>query len=107
MPIIDYADFLDEVGLDWLRVRIATDRGLVTNFTVQYETVIDGRRLAVIRYDCAHGFPHVDILDRRGDVVTKVPLPESLPLKMVLEMGIADIKGNWKRYQERFLGERQ
>lgn len=90
---------------DWVRNRITTDRGDVVNFTVQYEIEMRGRRVAVIRYDCAHGFPHVDVLNLRGDVVAKEPLPAYLSMKEALNFGIADIRQNWNVYRQRFLGE--
>lgn len=63
------------------------------------------QRVAVIRYDCAHGFPHKDVLNLRGDVVMKVPLPRHLTTKEALDFAISDIKENWLTYRQRFLGE--
>jgi len=37
-----------------------TKRGRVIRFLVQYETFVEGAWRPVIRYDTAHGFPHVD-----------------------------------------------
>lgn len=105
MRSISYQDMLGWQGTDWLRVRVTTDRGEVLNFTVQYETIVRGERLAVVRYDCAHGFPHVDILDRRGEVVSKEPLLDLPSLGVALTRGIADIRKNWQAYRSRFLGE--
>lgn len=104
MANIEYAHDLDDNQLDWIRVRIATDRGDVINFTMQHETVVGVQRVAVIRYDCAHGFPHVDVLNSRGDVIVKVLLPSTLSMKEALNFGIEDIVENWKAYKQRFTG---
>ncbi len=71
MPQISYLDPLSRDRLEWLRVRLTAERGEVLSFTAQYETIEDGERLAVVRYETAHGFAHIDILNRRGDVVEK------------------------------------
>lgn len=104
MAKIEYAHELDVDLLDWIRVRITTDRGDVINFTVQHETVVGAQRVAVIRYDCAHGFPHVDMLNARGDVLVKEPLPSTLSMKQAVNFGIEDIVENWKAYEQRFYG---
>ncbi len=102
MPEIDYVVPLDDDGLEWIRVRLATASGHVTTFTVQYETLLDGRRLAVVRYDNAHGFCHRDILDRRGNVIDK-RLVLGTPAE-VATLGKQDIVANWRHYQAAFLG---
>lgn len=40
-----------------VRIRISTEKGDVTSFTVQYETLVDDQWLPVVRYDTAHGQP--------------------------------------------------
>lgn len=45
-----------------------TERGKVIRFVVQYETFIEGEWRPVIRYDTAHGFPHVDRIRPDGTV---------------------------------------
>jgi len=49
------------------------DRGRVIQFVVQYETFVEGEWRPVIRYDTAHGFPHVDRI-RSDGTVEKVAL---------------------------------
>ncbi len=105
MPSIEYDFVIERSPSDWIRIRITTHRGEVTDFTVQYETAVDGKWLAVIRYDCAHGFPHVDLLNRRGEVFSKSALPRDPPLNVALELGISDLRSNWLAYRARLLGD--
>lgn len=104
MRVIAYVDALDENQLDWIGIRFMTNRGVVTHFTVQYETIVDENRLAVIRFDSVHGFPHIDVLNRRGEVISTESLVGGLPLNLVLDIGVADTRRNWTIYRRRFLG---
>lgn len=54
---------------DQIRYRIKTDRGHVVDFVVQYEVILDGNLLPVVRYDGSHGQGHRDILDSRGETI--------------------------------------
>ena len=38
-------------------------RGQVIEFSIQFETFINGEWLPVVRYDTSHGFAHRDLLD--------------------------------------------
>ena len=79
----------------------ATERGRVVRFTVQYETFIDGEWPPVVRYDTAHGFPHIDRAFP-GSRVEKIPLlvPD---LADALTLADDDIEENWPRYKDQFL----
>ncbi len=56
------------------------------------------------RYDSAHGRPHRDVLDRRGNLVEKRWL-DGRTLGEVLTEGANDLRTNWPRYRARFFGE--
>lgn len=103
MPEIAYRYMLDATGLNWRRVRLSTVDGRVVTFVVQYETIVDGKLMPVIRYDNHHGFCHRDRLNRRGDVVEKSPIDGSPG--DVATLGTNDIKANWELYLEQFMGE--
>lgn len=79
----------------------ATERGKVVRFTVQYETFVHGEWRPVVRYDTAHGFPHIDRVFPGGRV-EKIPLlvPD---LADALTLADDDIDENWPRYKEEFL----
>ena len=83
-----------------------TEEGKVTRFVVQYETFIGGEWCPVIRYDTAHGFPHVDRI-RPGGTVEKIPLLTK-DLGEALTFADQDVDENWERYKEAYLqGKRQ
>jgi hypothetical protein len=39
----------------------------VVDIVVQYETLIEKKRHAIVRYDCAHGYFHRDVIFPNGD----------------------------------------
>lgn len=101
MPDKDFLADLDPTGLNWTRTRLTTVRGRVVSFTVQYETLIDGVVTPVIRYDTAHGTPHMDFLARSGALVDKRWLLD-MTNEQALTFAKADIKRNWEDYRRRF-----
>ena len=102
MPTRAFRRRLDDTDLEWLRVQFPTEVGRVTAFTVQYETTVDGNAVAVARYDTAHGFPHFDILDRRGRVVSKTSMSDQPSLGTALTYAEQDMRNSWRRYREAF-----
>src|SRR5947209_5296118 len=44
-----------------------TEKGKVVDFVVQLEVKVGGAWKAIIRYDCAHDFAHVDRYNRNGE----------------------------------------
>ena len=88
---------------DWSRVRIQTNRGRVESFVAQYEIVTPNQTYPVVRYDCAHGFVHRDVLNRRGDIVDKQPYAEQVDLNAALNDALADLTSEWESYRARFL----
>ena len=79
--------------------------GRIVRFVVQYETVIAGRWLPVVRYDCAHGAAHKDVLDIRGR--EEKHLLGVSDLREAIATADADIRRNWQRYKERFVRGRK
>lgn len=75
-------------------------RGAVTSFVVQLEVFLDDRWVAVVRYDCAHGFAHVDRRKRSGEVRKQELL---LPFADALCLADEDIMRHWADYQSRFM----
>ena len=88
----------------WTDTRIRhyhrTQAGRVVEFVVQLEVEIRTVWKAVVRYDTAHGFAHIDRYNLRGR--TK---KEHLALSFgaALTRAERDIKQNWSLYRERFL----
>lgn len=107
MPTRGFRRRLDHTDLEWLRVQFTTERGRVTAFTVQYETMIDDQAIAVARYDTAHGFPHLDMLDRRGRVVAKTRLADQPSLGAALTYAEQDMRNSWRQYREAFFKDQR
>ena len=89
-----------------IRVRFDTERGRVTDFTVQYDVWREDRWRPVVRYDSAHGRPHRDILDRTGRVVSKEWLPGAMTNNLAMQYALRDIKANWATYLAAFEEDR-
>jgi hypothetical protein len=79
------------------------DKGEILDFLVQYEALIDNKWYAVIRFDTAHGFPHIDLMHFCGNK-EKISLAH-LSLKDALTMAQLDIGQNWERYRYNFMKE--
>ena len=77
------------------------DRGEITRFVVQYETLVAGEWRPVVRYDTAHNFAHKDILSPSGEVEKKIAV--SYGYNEAFTNAEIDIKLNWHRYKEEYL----
>jgi len=78
-------------------------KGQVIEFSVQYETFINGEWFPVVRYDSSHGFAHRDLLNIKG-LKRKTPL-FTTDNNDALTFAENDIKDNWEMYKKRFLEE--
>jgi hypothetical protein len=96
--IVEFVVILDD-GVR-KRHRHETTGGNVLNFVVQLEIQIGNEWKVAIRYDCAHGYSHVDQYDRTGKQ-TKRPL--NLQFESALTYGDWDINENWRHYKDAFL----
>ncbi|MGH7961796.1 MAG: DUF7718 family protein [Candidatus Binatia bacterium] len=81
-----------------------SDRGQIMQFVVQYETFVEGKWRPVIRYDTAHGFPHMDRIDPDG-TVEKVPLLRN-DLGEALTFADQDIDEHWEQYKAAYIARR-
>jgi hypothetical protein len=77
-----------------------TTKGKVIHFVVQLEVFVENEWKVVIRYDCAHGYAHVDLYDIVGNRRKK---ELNLTFSSALTFGDWDIKENWHSYKESFL----
>jgi len=76
-----------------------TEKGRVTNFTVQLEVLVERHWKVVVRYDFAHGIAHIDQYLPDG---SKVKNELYLKISEALTLADEDIKENWKAYQKAF-----
>ena len=78
-----------------------TEKGQVTYFAVQLEIQVKrGEWKVVVRYDCSHGFPHVDKYDIKGKQTKRIL---NLSFETALTYGDWDINENWLKYKQEFL----
>ncbi len=76
------------------------DRGRVIRFVVQLEVKLHGEWVPVVRYDTAHGKPHVDLYETP---TRKTKRPIQLPVAEAMTFAQEDISKNWSRYCDQFL----
>lgn len=88
--------YLDEAQENRYRHRHVWERNQVTEFTIQYESLISGQWHSILRYDTAHGQPHRDLLHPDG-TQTKEMYPNYRNAE-VLTIGQRDIIENWPTY---------
>ncbi|GAK56156.1 hypothetical protein U27_03118 [Candidatus Vecturithrix granuli] len=77
-----------------------TEKGCVQYFVVQLEVKVEDVWKVVIRYDCAHGFAHIDTYDLRGNQ-RKTEL--DLTFESALSYADWDLNENWEKYTQKFL----
>ena len=96
----EFTKQLTPEGDDRLRVRIVIEKSKVTDVVIQYETRIKDKWHTVVRYDCAHGFFHRDLLSMKGDK-TKQPISIT-NLNDALTYAEQDLKDRWDWYKEQY-----
>ncbi len=77
-------------GTDRMEVRLSRQRRQVLNFAVQYVAEIGGAYHPIVRFDTAHGEPHMDVL-WPGGVKETTELKE-LDMARAFTYAISDIK---------------
>jgi len=86
---------------DRIRLRFEKDKGQISDLVLQYESLINEKWAAIVRYDCAHGFFHRDILHPNGDKEKKViDIPN---LKYGFKFAKQDLEDKWEWYKEQYL----
>jgi hypothetical protein len=101
MKKIEFISLLDNYGHNRIRVRLTTDNGDLTDIVYQYETFIDDQWIAIVRYDCAHGFFHRDVLYPNGDKEKQSIELDSL--KSASKYAEQDLKDRWEWYRDRYI----
>ncbi len=92
---------LEENEEERLRMEFVTDKGKVKDLVVQYESLLNNEWIAIVRYDCSHGFFHRDTMKRNGSRRKKEIRVSNL--NEALNYALADIKINWESYKENYL----
>ena len=86
---------------DRKRHRHVRKGNVIVDFTIQYETFIQGKWSPVVRYDTAHGFMHKDLFQPDGSK-EKIVLG-SYNYNEGLVFADSDINQNWFVYKEKYL----
>lgn len=87
--------------VDRIRVKFSKERGVILNLVLQYEAFLEENWRAIVRYDCAHGFFHRDILKPNGDQEKKIfEMPD---LNTAFSFARQDLEDRWEWYKEQYL----
>ena len=90
-----------EWAADRLRIRYDIEKGKVIDFVIQYESFINNKWIAIVRYDCAHGFFHRDELFAKGEQVkTEIDIQDLNSAAIYAEQ---DLRDRWNWYKEQYL----
>lgn len=93
--------FLGNQFKDRIRVRFEKDKGVILDLIIQYETMINAKWIPIVRYDCAHGFFHRDLLHPNGDKEKKaIEVPD---LKYAFTFSKQDLEDKWEWYKEQYI----
>ncbi len=83
-------------------VRFITEKGKTTGFVVRLIAFINNQKFEIRRYDTAHGTPHIDVLNLKGETIEKIWM-QQLPPGEAMTFAIKDIKLNSETYIRRFI----
>ena len=101
MREVEFLSILDKYGYDRLRIRLIIDKGELIDVVYQYEAFINNNWVAIVRYDCSHGFFHRDVLNPNGDKEKfEITLDD---LKSASKYAEQDLKDRWEWYKERYI----
>jgi hypothetical protein len=97
----DYPIYLDTDKFNRIRIFGTTERGNVKAIMCQYESLMNSKWIAIIRYDCSHGQPfHRDVMMPNGEKEKQLVEIESL--NEAFTYAVQDIKDKWEFYLERY-----
>jgi hypothetical protein len=97
----EFLKYLDKHSNERIRMRITVENGKVVDVVIQYESMIEGKWNSLVRYDCAHGFFHRDVLFPNGDKDKQVI--EFDNLEAALTYAEQDLKDRWEFYRNRYI----
>jgi hypothetical protein len=98
---IEFETILDKFGNERMRVRLKTQKNELLDIVYQYESFIGNKWEPIVRYDCAHGFFHRDVLHPNVEKEKTELTFDSL--KSASQYAAQDIKDRWEWYKERYI----
>ena len=84
-----------------IRVSFVVEKGKVKTFVTQYELLVKKKWYPVIRYDTAHSFVHIDVINPDGTKVKKEL--HFINYNEALTYSILDLNTNWGKYKKQFV----
>ena len=99
MPPKEFKYFISEDA--FVSVFFRTNRGVIADFVVKLNAIIDGRAYEIVRFDTAHGGVHKDVL-RPDGTKEKVVQFRYLTYKQGLDLATTDVEEHMEFYIERF-----
>ena len=94
MPLKSWRIYLGEFQI---LVTRHTERGVLVDFLVALLAWTGSKWECITRYDCAHGFPHRDVIGERGGLLYKQPFP-GLSNAQVFNYGLRDLQKNYEAH---------
>ncbi len=94
MPERDFEIWID--GTTAVRIYQHTHRARLASFAVVLVVLLEGKWVAVGRFDTAHGIPHRDVLGQKGGLLEKVWY-DDLPPKDVFGLAIETFQNDHER----------
>jgi len=85
---------------DRVEVTISKGKGNIIDFSVQYLAEIHGEWYAIIRFDTAHGSPHMDI--NRPDGSKDTRYIRGLDMRESLTYALNVVGEHWELYREQY-----
>lgn len=95
--------YLDDDGTERLRFKVITSKGKVTDIMIQYETYINNKWVPDVRYDCAHGYFHRDIMNPDGSQDKAAISIDKL--EIAIGYSEQELKDNWQNYKNNYLNK--
>ncbi len=97
----EFLKYLDNNKNERLRVRLIITRGIIASLVYQYESLINNKWVAIVRYDTSHGFFHRDFLYPNGKQ-EKYSI-EIENLRVAASYAEQDIKDRWEYYKNKYI----
>lgn len=99
--IKEFLKSLDEDDSERMRVKLTIVKGKLSDIVFQYESLIDGKWISIVRYDMAHNFFHRDVLKPNGQKEkTAIDIAGLSEASIFAEQ---DIKDKWEFYRHRYI----
>lgn len=89
-----------------VRVRHRLSGGTITEFVVNFETLVEDRWVVVVRWDCAHGYLHRHQMFADG-TWTKEKINAPYTMSKCMVETLAYFKESWWRLREKYLEVRK